>query len=131
MVVAREGLPRADPRFRGYGLNKIAHLAALAAAGYAFAVLPDAAVVAADHAKSASWAVTFGAARDPRLAPRIQALYNTFKRELGTTPAAAARTAGGGRPPAGACGAGERAEELAAGAGVRGVVGRGAAVCVW
>ena len=84
VLVRAATCPRFDARFRGYGLNKVQHAFALDALGYRFVVEPDAWVVAGEHAASRDWRAVY----DPR-APgydaarrlKLQALYDTFKRE--------------------------------------------------
>lgn len=97
VVAPREQLPPFDARFRGYGLNKVIHAYAMAAAGFRFMVLPgvppgpvaampvDAGcgfVAAAEHPKSAAWEKVYGTYRDPTFKDKVQALYNRAKLEL-------------------------------------------------
>jgi len=74
--------PRYDERFRGYGLNKVSHLYACAAAGLRFTVLPGVFVVAGQHPKSAAWAATFGQQAAVQQRMLIAALFRRFKQEL-------------------------------------------------
>ena len=55
IVASRSWLPRYDERFRGYGMNKVSHLYAVAAATARFVVAPRHFVAAHEHAKSSSW----------------------------------------------------------------------------
>ena len=86
VVVKRNSvsLPRYDERFRGYGLNKVVHVVALARAGYSFKVAPwsETLVVAPAHPYSDAYEATYGARKDPLQALRVQALYNVALREL-------------------------------------------------
>eukprot|EP00959_Pyramimonas_sp_CCMP1952_P187148 3913563-Pyramimonas_sp.AAC.1 len=83
IVAARAHVPRYDERFRGYGMNKVSHLHAVAAAGLRFRAHPTAFVCAEEHAKSASWAAMFGC-EDGKHTHRVRVahLYQRFKCEL-------------------------------------------------
>ena len=99
-------LPRYDERFRGYGLNKVCHLVAMASAGYSFKVAPwaETLVVAREHEKSKAYKATYGpTCKDPLQALRVQALYNVALRELqpGQHPPAAWSPALSVNPPVG------------------------------
>eukprot|EP00850_Spirogloea_muscicola_P021316 SM000244S08551 [mRNA] locus=s244:58262:65729:- [translate_table: standard] len=82
VLCSRKAVPLYDPRFRGYGMNKIAHLYECAVKGMQFVVLREHFFVAAPHAKSSAWDRTFGQSKDPFQKLRIQGLYRHFKAAL-------------------------------------------------
>jgi hypothetical protein len=82
VVMAREAVPLYDERFRGYGMNKISHLYAVASQGTRFKVLPAQFVIAREHAKSNSWKQTFGTSADPVQKVRVALLYRRFKQDI-------------------------------------------------
>eukprot|EP00850_Spirogloea_muscicola_P020195 SM000209S06374 [mRNA] locus=s209:144545:151960:+ [translate_table: standard] len=82
VLCSRKAVPLYDPRFRGYGMNKIAHLYECAVKGMQFVVLREHFLVAAPHAKSSAWDRTFGQSKDPFQKLRIQGLYRRFKAAL-------------------------------------------------
>jgi hypothetical protein len=82
VVAARANVPRYDERFRGYGLNKVSHLYAVAAAGATFHVWPAHFVVAEEHAKSASWGAVFSHKAKCVHRVRVAHLYQRFKCSL-------------------------------------------------
>ena len=88
VVVSKSWVPKYDDRFRGYGMNKISHLHAVAAAGATFTVMPRHFVAAHEHPKSASWTATFSGAADPRQRMRVAALWRRVQRD---TPLPASR----------------------------------------
>eukprot|EP00873_Tetraselmis_striata_P007743 jgi/Tetstr1/428007/TSEL_018080.t1 len=88
VIAARRLVPPYDERFRGYGMNKISHLYASAAAGFRFTVAPEAFVAAFEHKKSRSWQATFGSDARAEQKVRISALYRRFKQELRCVPGA-------------------------------------------
>lgn len=49
MIVNRADLPPYDPRFRGYGLNKVQHAYHLATLGFRFLVMTNHYVITAPH----------------------------------------------------------------------------------
>lgn len=51
-VVVRRDVPEYDPRFVGFGWNKVAHIIELDAQGYEFVVLPNAFMIHMPHAPS-------------------------------------------------------------------------------
>eukprot|EP00850_Spirogloea_muscicola_P023057 SM000325S12650 [mRNA] locus=s325:7630:15088:- [translate_table: standard] len=82
VLCSRKAVSLYDPRFRGYGMNKIAHLYECAVKGMQFVVLREHFFVAAPHAKSSAWDRTFGQSKDPFQKLRIQGLYRRFKAAL-------------------------------------------------
>lgn len=61
ITMASEDVPLYDERFQGYGLNKISHLASVAAAkGGEYLVLPGVFLVAPTHERSESWGKIYG-----------------------------------------------------------------------
>jgi glycosyltransferase-like protein LARGE len=82
VVMARKSVPMYDERFRGYGMNKISHLYAVASQGTCFKVLPSQFVIAREHAKSTSWVQTFGTSADPVQKVRVALLYRRFKQDV-------------------------------------------------
>jgi glycosyltransferase-like protein LARGE len=81
IIASRRWLPRLDERFRGYGMNKVSHLYAVAAAGALFLVLPTHFMAAHEHPKSGAWHATVGPHAHPAHTMRIAALYRRFKAE--------------------------------------------------
>ncbi|KAL3685628.1 hypothetical protein R1sor_003650 [Riccia sorocarpa] len=81
-VCARTLVPQFDPRFRGYGMNKISHAYHCASMGMGFTVLPEVFVWSLPHRKSQAWAYTFGVNKDPIQKLKILGLYRRFKREV-------------------------------------------------
>jgi len=86
IIASRAWLPNYDERFRGYGMNKVQHLRAVAAAGARFVVLPLHFAAAHEHAKSAAWTRTLGPAAHPMHKMRIAALYARFKADAPPLP---------------------------------------------
>lgn len=84
VAVGRTTVPLYDERFRGYGLNKIAHLYELHARGFEFQVLMhhDAFVVAKAHPRSKSWELMHGLHADPAQRCRVAAHFQAFKAGL-------------------------------------------------
>jgi glycosyltransferase-like protein LARGE len=78
VVVPRRFVPFYDERFRGYGRDKIVHLAHLATLGVSFWVHPDAYVVHSPHRKAA----TFRATKLSGQWDRLFELYLEVRREL-------------------------------------------------
>merc|ERR1712176_672275 len=74
-------VPRYDERFRGYGMNKIAHIAEVHANGTEFFVLPEVFVMAIRREKSKDWKKTFRDSKKERLI-EMQALFNLKREEL-------------------------------------------------
>jgi len=96
VVVSRRWVPQYDERFRGYGMNKVAHLYATAACGAKFVVQPRGFVVAHEHGKSGAWQATFGSKAHPLQRMRIAALYKRLKNEQPPLPPPLAAAA---KPP--------------------------------
>jgi len=92
IIASRKWLPAYDERFRGYGLNKVSHLYAVATQGARFLVLPNHFVAAHEHAKSSSWQSIYGAEADVMHRMRLTALWRRFKAELPPLPAPKATT---------------------------------------
>lgn len=81
----RSRFPRFDERFRGYGLNKVAHAYAMAARSFDYYVANDVWLVAHGHAKTQDWHRIYDpnhSEYDKTQRLRIQALYNSFKQEI-------------------------------------------------
>ncbi|KAH3744145.1 Glycosyltransferase LARGE2 [Pelomyxa schiedti] len=81
VVVPNNSTPLFDPRFCGYGLNKIQWLLHLAVLGWKFQVDPFHFVVSRPHPRSCAWTATYGAKKTVHYF-LIKALYDKFKREL-------------------------------------------------
>ena len=79
VIAHKASLPRYDERFRGYGMNKIAHLYEVAARGARFVVLPHVFLCAHEHERSDAYRRVFGQDRDPTHAVRISMLWGAFK----------------------------------------------------
>jgi len=79
MIASRTWLPRYDDAFTGYGMNKVSHVYAVAAAGGEFVVMPRHFVAAHEHPKSSSWHATFGDHADPTQRMRVAALYRRLR----------------------------------------------------
>mmetsp|Transcript_11300 Transcript_11300/g.21520 ORF Transcript_11300/g.21520 Transcript_11300/m.21520 type:complete len:336 (-) Transcript_11300:161-1168(-) len=79
VVAAKSRIPHYDERFRGYGMNKVSHLFASAAAGLGFTVWPSHFVCAEEHDKSSSWQSVFGQAAQAMHRMRVALLYQRFK----------------------------------------------------
>mmetsp|Transcript_27613 Transcript_27613/g.71005 ORF Transcript_27613/g.71005 Transcript_27613/m.71005 type:complete len:300 (+) Transcript_27613:906-1805(+) len=106
VIAPRRLVPWYDPRFRGYGRNKVSHLLHCAALGMRFAVLPEDWVVHRPHSPSCAFNATLGPAelRDPHRFPRIMQLYASFKENVLKSPAQASLSFGQGvAPRAGGC----------------------------
>lgn len=86
VIMDRTAVPAYDERFRGYGMNKIAHLMEVAASHHkikaAWTVLPQVFVAAGEHGRSGAWHHAFGARRDPAHAIRVAYIMRAFKRRL-------------------------------------------------
>lgn len=81
IITSKRWLPRFDERFRGYGMNKVSHLYAVAAEGARFLVLPLHFAAAHEHPKSSAWEASVGPRAHPAHTMRIAALYRRFKAE--------------------------------------------------
>jgi len=81
VVMRKDQVPQYDERFRGYGMNKIAHIAEVESLGTEFFVLPEAFVMAIRHEKSKDWKKTFRDSKKQRL-EEMQALFNIKREEL-------------------------------------------------
>ena len=79
VIASRAWLPPYDEAYVGYGMNKVAHLHAVAAARATFVVSPQHFVAAHEHQRSDAWRATFGADADPRHRMRVAALYRRLK----------------------------------------------------
>jgi len=65
IIIKRQGLRKYDERYRGYGMNKIVHIAGLAMKdNIKFAVLPNIFVSASEHKKSTAYKQIFGKPRN-------------------------------------------------------------------
>ncbi|CAM9994866.1 unnamed protein product [Scytosiphon promiscuus] len=93
VVVDKAAVPMYDERFRGYGMNKVSHLLALAtgapdtdqkpAVGPAeFIVLRKGFVFALPHERSTAWEKTYGKCGDPLRRYQIKALWSKFQGEI-------------------------------------------------
>lgn len=51
-IVAHNSIPSYDPRFTGFGWNKVSHVMEMYAQGYTFVVLPSAFIIHMPHAPS-------------------------------------------------------------------------------
>jgi len=87
VVASKRWLPAYDERFRGYGLNKVSHLYAVAAQGARFLVMPSHFVAAHEHPKSSSWQTIYGQNAEVVQRMRLAALWRRFKAELPPLPA--------------------------------------------
>ena len=77
VVMHRQHVPAYDERFRGYGMNKVAHLFHCHSLGVQFAVIPFHFVCAREHAKSRDWLATY-CRRKKSARLRLQALKHLF-----------------------------------------------------
>lgn len=82
IIACKQGLPRYDERFRGYGMNKVSHLHEVAATGVNFIVLHELYITAREHERSASYQIVFGEKCNPEHAVRIALLWNSFKGQV-------------------------------------------------
>jgi len=80
IVMASGDIPLCDERFQGYGLNKISHLASVAAVlkGGEYLVLPGVFLVAPTHERSESWGKIYGNAKSDENKRNKLALKNLF-----------------------------------------------------
>jgi hypothetical protein len=81
-VAAVARLPRWDERFRGYGLNKAALGASLAANGFELRAAAGAFLVTAPHERETTWRAAPGTRRDAEQLERVYELYSKLKTEL-------------------------------------------------
>lgn len=89
VVCRRLEVPAYDERFRGYGLNKVAHLRRMAIVdGFEFLVASSAFVSAREHQGSPDWLRTFGPSRDHINVQRLQALWDVAIAEMARDAAA-------------------------------------------
>jgi len=79
VLVAREGLPAYDERFRGYFENKAVHLRHMASLGYNFLVHPSAFTVHLPHEDSAARLMIIAPANE-KLRNQIQGLGESVRR---------------------------------------------------
>lgn len=82
VIGALDAIPQYDPRFRGYGENKVSHLYSCAADGMGFQVLPNVFVFELPHAPSEAHDIYKGKHKDPDQRLRIIGLYRQFKKEI-------------------------------------------------
>jgi len=89
VIMAARHVPLYDERFRGYGMNKISHLNAVAeqlarnTKGAAqFLVMPGHFVIAEEHEKSDSWEQAFGDSKDPLRKFMLRALYGLSRESI-------------------------------------------------
>jgi len=82
VIAARTLIPRYDERFRGYGMNKIAHILHMDALHFEFWVVPHHFVCAAKHAKSSQWEATYASSGAKLQQRRIAALFRQVRKEL-------------------------------------------------
>lgn len=81
-IVLRSRSPCYDPRFKGYGLNKVQHAWHIAAMGTRFLVVPGHFLVTVPHRRSPSFMSAFGTAADPAHRLAVEQLYGRFKQGL-------------------------------------------------
>ncbi len=89
VVMSANKVPLYDERFQGYGLNKISHLASVAATVTStFTVLPGVFLVAAAHERSKEWKRIYGKSSTSNsteqndLKSNLRALYKDFCQRL-------------------------------------------------
>jgi len=88
VIMATCDVPLYDERFQGYGLNKVSHLASVAAnitgQSSGFHVLPGAFIVAPIHKRSESWSNIYGSKTDDAKFNRLwlKGLYRNFTKRL-------------------------------------------------
>ena len=79
-------VPLYDERFQGYGLNKVSHLATVAAQkGEQFFVLPSGFLLASAHERSESWSNRYGTRSDNETKFNqlvLKGLYYNFMKNL-------------------------------------------------
>ena len=78
----RSTVPLYDERFRGYGLNKVSHLLSLSRT-HGFVVCAEAWCVSPEMEKSNAWERIYGGGKDPKLAIKVQVLFDRFVGEVG------------------------------------------------
>mmetsp|Transcript_25727 Transcript_25727/g.59478 ORF Transcript_25727/g.59478 Transcript_25727/m.59478 type:complete len:538 (-) Transcript_25727:98-1711(-) len=84
IVAARESIPAYDERFKGYGMNKIAHTFDMAYQGFNFFVVDhhDAFLIAKWHPRSASSQAMCSKDAERQQLRRVAAHFRIFKEEL-------------------------------------------------
>ena len=86
IVMASADVPLYDERFQGYGLNKISHLASVAALkDWEYLTLPGVFLVAPAHKRSISWGKIYGnpqSDENKRNQLALKHLYNDFSKNL-------------------------------------------------
>mmetsp|Transcript_57631 Transcript_57631/g.106537 ORF Transcript_57631/g.106537 Transcript_57631/m.106537 type:complete len:229 (-) Transcript_57631:64-750(-) len=84
LLAARETVPAYDERFRGYGMNKIAHTFEMAYQGFNFFVVDhhDAFLIAKWHPRSASSPAMCSKDAERQQLRRVAAHFRIFKEEL-------------------------------------------------
>eukprot|EP00903_Cladosiphon_okamuranus_P014200 g13193.t2 len=101
VVVDKTITPLYDERFRGYAMNKVAHLLSLASGSPGismpaeFVVLRKGFVFSLPHARSPGWEETYGPHADPHRRYQIKALWSKFQDEVikGCKPVVSSSTA--------------------------------------
>lgn len=86
IIMVSADVPLYDERFQGYGLNKVSHLATVAAhKGEQFFVLPGVFLLASAHERSESWSNRYGTRSDDETKFNqlvLKGLYYNFMKNL-------------------------------------------------
>lgn len=85
VIMSAQDVPFYDERFQGYGLNKVSHLATVAAKDGEFHVLPGVFLVAPAHQRSESWSEVYGKTQPDENSFNqlvLKGLYYSFNKNL-------------------------------------------------